>query len=82
MIDDTGNQTEDAPPSTAVEILGLCSVPQPGDLFSIADSEKEARQCLDEKETSRKEAGLLYQERSHWKKCMTGCSREKPRPSL
>lgn len=57
MIDDTGNQTEDAPPSTAVEILGLCSVPQPGDLFSIADSEKEARQCLDEKETSRKEAG-------------------------
>lgn len=57
MIDDIGVQTEEALPSTAVEILGFSSVPQPGDLFTVVATEKEARQFLDEKEMSRKEAG-------------------------
>ena len=57
MIDDAGNQIDAAGPSTAVEVLGFSSVPQPGELFSIAPSEKEARQAISDREAARKEAG-------------------------
>ena len=57
MIDDSGKQTEEAGPSTAVEILGFSAVPQPGEMFTVVMSEKEARQVMNERETVRKEAG-------------------------
>lgn len=56
MIDDTGNMVDEAGPSTAVEILGFSGVPQPGDIFTAAGTEKEARQSLDAKQVSRREA--------------------------
>jgi len=57
MIDDAGNQTDEAGPSTAVEVLGFSAVPQPGELFSVAPSEKEARQAISDREAARKESG-------------------------
>ena len=43
MIDDTGKQVKEAGPSTPVQVLGLQSVPNAGDEFRAADSEKTAK---------------------------------------
>jgi translation initiation factor IF-2 len=43
MLDDTGRPIDAAGPSTPVEILGLESVPMPGETFSIIGSERLAR---------------------------------------
>jgi translation initiation factor IF-2 len=56
MINDRGKQVDEAGPSKAVEILGFDSVPQPGEVFRIVSSEKEARQLIDEKVQQQKKA--------------------------
>ncbi|MFP4481692.1 MAG: translation initiation factor IF-2 [Thermovirgaceae bacterium] len=56
MIDDLGKQVDEAGPSKAVEILGFDSVPQPGEVFRIVPSEKEARQVIDDKIQEQKKA--------------------------
>jgi translation initiation factor IF-2 len=43
LIDDRGRPTKSAGPSTPVEVLGLGGLPQPGDVFQVADAAK-ARQ--------------------------------------
>jgi translation initiation factor IF-2 len=43
LIDDRGRPTRSAGPSTPVEVLGLTGLPQPGDVFQVADAAK-ARQ--------------------------------------
>ncbi|MBM3771661.1 MAG: translation initiation factor IF-2 [Acidimicrobiia bacterium] len=43
LIDDRGRPTKAAQPSTPVEVLGLTGLPQPGDVFQVADAAK-ARQ--------------------------------------
>ncbi len=43
MIDDQGRRVKEAGPSTPVEILGLNSVPNAGEVFVACDSEKDAR---------------------------------------
>lgn len=43
MIDDKGRKVEEATPSTPVEILGLNSVPDVGEIFVATETEKEAR---------------------------------------
>jgi translation initiation factor IF-2 len=43
MIDDKGRRVKVATPSTPVEILGLNSVPDVGEIFMSTESEKEAR---------------------------------------
>ncbi len=43
MLDDKGRRVKEAGPSTPVEILGLNSVPNAGEVFVVCDSEKEAR---------------------------------------
>ncbi len=41
LVDDRGSRKRDAPPSTPVEILGLPSLPEPGDqLLAVTDSVK------------------------------------------
>ena len=41
LVDDTGKRLQKAPPSTPVEILGLPSLPEPGDqLLALSDSVK------------------------------------------
>ena len=43
MIDDQGKRVKEAGPSTPVEILGLNSVPNAGEVFVVCDSEKRPR---------------------------------------
>ena len=47
MIDDKGRRVKEAGPSTPVEILGLNSVPNAGEVFVACDSEKDARSFAD-----------------------------------
>jgi len=56
MIDDFGKQVDEAGPSKAVEILGFDSLPQPGEVFRIVSSEKEARQVIDDRIQEQKQA--------------------------
>jgi translation initiation factor IF-2 len=43
MLDDTGRPIDAAGPSTPIEVLGLESVPMPGETFRIIGSEREGR---------------------------------------
>ncbi len=56
MIDSSGKQLKAAGPSTAVEILGLSDVPQPGERFITVESEKEARDSISAKDQERRVA--------------------------
>lgn len=55
MIDDSGKFIDEAGPSTPVEILGLESVPQPGDIFTMIATEREAREMMSEYDAARRE---------------------------
>ena len=54
MFDDAGNRIDSAGPSTPVEILGLNSLPQAGELFEVATDEREAREWVREYEIERR----------------------------
>jgi translation initiation factor IF-2 len=43
LVDDHGKNLKEAGPATPVEVLGCSEVPQPGDLLSVSDSDKQAR---------------------------------------
>ncbi|MGL4344598.1 MAG: translation initiation factor IF-2 [Cellulosilyticaceae bacterium] len=60
MVDDKGRQVKKAGPSTPVEILGLSEVPTGGDMFYIANSDKQARQ-LAEKVKAQGRENLIIQ---------------------
>ena len=47
MMDDKGRRVKKAGPSTPVEILGLSEVPSAGDVFYVAENEKQARQLAE-----------------------------------
>jgi translation initiation factor IF-2 len=55
MTDDRGQKINRAGPATPVEILGLSSVPSAGDRLISAESDKEARQLAQERETEERE---------------------------
>ncbi len=44
MNDDTGKRIQEAGPSTPVEVIGFSEVPSAGDVFTVIDDEKRARQ--------------------------------------
>ncbi len=50
MFDHNGERIESAGPSTPVEILGLSDLPEAGELFEVAEDEREARQLVSEYE--------------------------------
>jgi len=50
MFDFQGNAIEEALPSTPVGVLGLSEVPNAGDLFTVMESEREAKAELSERE--------------------------------
>ena len=58
MFDDAGKRIKKAEPATPVEILGLSSVPQVGDAFTVVASDREAR-ALVQKRQQEKQQGLL-----------------------
>jgi translation initiation factor IF-2 len=43
IIDDRGNNINEAPPSAPVEILGINGAAKAGDDFIVVDNEKEAK---------------------------------------
>ncbi len=47
MMDDKGRRVKKAGPSMPVEILGLQDVPQAGDMFYVAQNDKQARQLAE-----------------------------------
>ena len=55
MLNDAGKQVREAGPSTAVEVLGLNGVPQPGEHFVQIKDEKEARDHFAALEDERRE---------------------------
>lgn len=55
MTDDRGQKVNRAGPATPVEILGLAGVPSAGDRLISAESDKEARQLAQERETEERE---------------------------
>ena len=57
LIDDRGRPTKVAGPSTPVEVLGLTGLPQPGDVFQVADPAK-ARQIAAFREEQAKNRAL------------------------
>jgi translation initiation factor IF-2 len=57
LIDDRGRPTKSAGPSTPVEVLGLGGLPQPGDVFQVADATK-ARQIAAFREEQAKTRAL------------------------
>lgn len=65
MMDHLGNKLEEAGPSTPIQLLGLDGAPQAGDKFSIAESEREAR------DVTTKRAQLLREQSVRTKKHLT-----------
>ncbi len=57
MFDEKGARVTAAGPATPVEIMGLNTVPRPGDPFAVVDEEREAREAAEERERETAEAG-------------------------
>lgn len=50
MINDAGENVDEAPPSMPVQVLGLTSVPGAGDNFLVVEDDRVARQIADKRE--------------------------------
>jgi len=59
MLDERGEQIDEAGPGQPVQVLGWQSMPQAGDEFRVMDDEKEARQFASEREQHRRAAELV-----------------------
>ena len=57
LFDYAGEPIEKAGPSTPVEILGLDDVPQPGEAFTVVQSEREARAAMIDARARERDAG-------------------------
>jgi translation initiation factor IF-2 len=55
LIDDLGDQVDEAGPSEPVEILGFDSAPEAGDQFAVVESEARAREITDYRVRKRRE---------------------------
>ena len=58
MINDSGEQVAEAPPSMPVQVLGLTSVPGAGDNFLVVEDDRMARQIAEKRE-ARQRAAML-----------------------
>ncbi len=63
MFDDRGRPVKDAGPSKPVEVLGLPEAPVAGEMFYVAESEKEARDIANNRMEKAKEQKLSSQTR-------------------
>jgi translation initiation factor IF-2 len=57
LIDDHGRQVKVAPPSTAVQVLGLSDVAEAGDTFVVAPDERKAKSVAETRDRWKREAG-------------------------
>lgn len=58
LLDENGNNLQEATPSRPVAVLGLTSVPTAGDLFLVAPDDRAARQIAEKREASERAAQL------------------------
>ncbi len=63
MFDDKGNQVKEAPPSMAVEVLGLDGIPQAGDKFAVVKDEKTARKIAQHRQELARESAIEKQKK-------------------
>ena len=56
MLDDTGQNVDEAPPSAPVQVLGLTNVPSAGDKFLVVDDDRTARQIAERREARERNA--------------------------
>jgi translation initiation factor IF-2 len=57
MFDYFGKQVKEATPSMPVSIMGLSAVPMAGELFSVLESEREARSLAEKRKLGQQEVG-------------------------
>ncbi|WP_460459245.1 translation initiation factor IF-2, partial [Angustibacter peucedani] len=58
MLDEHGQNVEEAVPSRPVQVLGLSSVPRAGDTFVVAPDDRTARQIAERREAADRQASL------------------------
>ncbi|MET9350951.1 translation initiation factor IF-2 [Streptomyces termitum] len=58
MLDDKGNNVEEATPSTPVLVLGLTNVPGAGDNFLVVDEDRTARQIAEKRAARERNAAF------------------------
>jgi translation initiation factor IF-2 len=58
MLDEHGNNVDEAVPSRPVQVLGLSSVPRAGDTFVVAPDDRTARQIAERREAADRQASL------------------------
>ena len=55
LVDDQGNRVKEAGPSVPVEVLGLNGTPEAGDVLNVVDTEAQAREIAEYRESAAKE---------------------------
>ncbi|MBT3245129.1 MAG: translation initiation factor IF-2, partial [Bacteroidetes bacterium] len=68
MIDDAGNRTNEAGPSTPVEIVGLTGIPNAGDEFIAVASDKDAKQIANHRMQKQRAKELAKKSRANLEK--------------
>lgn len=58
MLDEHGQNVEEAGPSRPVQVTGLASVPRAGDTFIVAPDDRTARQIAEKREAADRQASL------------------------
>jgi translation initiation factor IF-2 len=58
MINDRGENVQEAPPSTPVEVLGFSGVAEAGDKFYVLEDEKEAKSISESRRAALREKGM------------------------
>ena len=61
IVNSDGDKIKQAGPSSAIEVLGLNSVPTAGDQFQVVKNDKQAREIAEYRSTKEKEKKLLKQ---------------------
>ena len=63
MIDDTGQKVTEAPPSSAVVVLGLEGLPAPGDALQVVTDTEKAKKIVEYREDKAREQALAKSSR-------------------
>ena len=61
LVDDEGKRIEEAGPAMPVEILGLASVPEAGDVFTVAENDRKAKEVAQWRDQKKREKSQLAQ---------------------
>ena len=62
MLDENGRQIAEAGPSIPVEILGLDGTPDAGDVFTVVENERQAREVAAYRELKRRQSKLAHRQ--------------------